>query len=73
MLDTKARTIIKCKCGRKFINVTDIPDLFESGQIRGHLKHWFKQLFCNIAFKIHSLRKGHGLAVKYETYGRKED
>ena len=38
-MDTKTRTIIKCKCGKKFINATDIPDLFEKGQIRGYIKH----------------------------------
>ena len=72
-MDTRTRTIIKCKCGRKFINATDIPDLFESGQIRGHLKHWIKQLFYNIKSKIHFLKRGHSLAMKYETYGRPED
>lgn len=72
-MDTKTRTIIKCKCGKKFINATDIPDLFEKGQIRGYIKHYLiKQPFYNIAFELHSLKKGHGLEIKYETYGEPE-
>ena len=47
--------------------------MFESGQIIGYLKHYIKQVFYNVIFRIHILKRGHKLAMKYETYGELEN
>lgn len=71
-IDTKTRTIIRCSCGKKFINTTDIPDLFEGGMVQGQIMHEIKQKYYNLVAKIHIVINRHKMVEKYETYGVEE-
>lgn len=58
----KICTVIRCKCGKEYKNTTEIGKAFSL------VLHSVKQLFYNIAFKIHCLRKNHKKTEVYEIY-----